>query len=84
MRFSTLEFKELFSRLEAAVGDLDGIGHVTFKFANNNNQYLDLFDIDNETGVITAISPLDREVKDQYNFSVLAITAAGNSAEGCY
>lgn len=68
--------------MEAAVGNLDGIGRVTFKFANNNkNEYIDLFDINNETGVITVISPLDREVKDQYHFSVLAIAAAGHIAE---
>ncbi|MCP9259219.1 BMA-PRK-1 [Dirofilaria immitis] len=78
--FSTLEFEEMFSRLEATVGDLDGIGRVTFKFVNNN-QYMELFDIDNETGVVTAISPLDREVIDQYNFSVLASTNAEHSAE---
>lgn len=71
--------------MEATVGDSDGIGCVAFKFANNNNnnQYADLFDIDNETGVITAISPLDREVKEQYDLSVIAITAKGDSAEGC-
>uniref|UniRef100_A0AAF5PQC7 Cadherin domain-containing protein n=2 Tax=Wuchereria bancrofti TaxID=6293 RepID=A0AAF5PQC7_WUCBA len=78
---ATREEKVFATRLEAAIDDLDGIGHVTFKFANNSNQYLDLFDINSETGVIAAISSLDREVKDQYDFSVLAISAAGNSAE---
>ncbi|VDK86986.1 unnamed protein product, partial [Litomosoides sigmodontis] len=76
------EEKVFATRLEATVGDLDGIGCVTFKFANNGiNEYVDLFDIDNETGVVTAISPLDREVKEQYHLSVVAITAAGHSAE---
>ncbi|CAG9538889.1 unnamed protein product [Cercopithifilaria johnstoni] len=78
---ATKEEKIFIMRLEVTVDDLDGIGFVTFKFASNNTQYMDLFDIDNETGVMTAISPLDREVKDQYNFSVLAITTAGHSAE---
>ncbi|EJD75084.1 cadherin domain-containing protein [Loa loa] len=78
---ATREEKLFATRLKVAVGDLEGIGRVTFKYANNSNQYWDLFDIDNETGIITAISPLDREVKDQYNFSVIAITATGNSAE---
>ncbi|KAL4002923.1 Cadherin domain family protein [Acanthocheilonema viteae] len=78
---ATKEKKLFATRVIATVGDLDGIGYVTFKFASNSNQYMDLFDIDNETGVVTAISPLDREVKDQYNFSVLAIIAAGHSAE---
>ncbi|OZC11535.1 hypothetical protein X798_01393 [Onchocerca flexuosa] len=70
---ATREERLFVTRLKATVDDLDSIGLVTFKFANNS-QYLDLFDIENETGVITAISPLDREIKNQYNFSVLAIT----------
>uniref|UniRef100_A0A0R3RJ46 Cadherin n=1 Tax=Elaeophora elaphi TaxID=1147741 RepID=A0A0R3RJ46_9BILA len=79
---ATKEKKLFATRVEAAVGDLDAIGYVTFKFASDNNEYKDLFDIDEETGVVTAISPLDREVKDQYEFSVVAITTAGHSANG--
>uniref|UniRef100_A0A915PC44 Uncharacterized protein n=1 Tax=Setaria digitata TaxID=48799 RepID=A0A915PC44_9BILA len=74
--------KRLFAtRVEAVVGDLDGIGLATFEFVNNNYQPADLFDIDHETGVITVTSPLDREVRDQYNFSVRAFINAGYSSE---
>ncbi|VDN03543.1 unnamed protein product [Thelazia callipaeda] len=69
------EERLLVMRVEAVVGNQEGIGLVKFKFSDVSDKYLELFEIDEETGVITAIATLDREQQNQYNLTVIAFTA---------
>ncbi|VDK56216.1 unnamed protein product [Gongylonema pulchrum] len=69
-------------RMELIDGDLYSVGSITYGFANSvNSEYLKFFDIDPGTGVITAISALDREIHDYYELPVMAVDAAGHTAK---
>lgn len=72
-------------RLEVIDSDLDAGGIIAYRFASDiDSQYLKFFGLDSETGVITAISALDREMQDHYELPVLAVSGAGHTAKGWF
>ena len=58
--------------------DLDNPPRLEYKFSENMEHIERLFSIDHETGWITLLATLDREVVSEYNISVMVIDTEGS------
>ena len=66
--------------LKVVAHDLDKSSKFTYSFDDEVRQYSHLFSIDRTTGVITLLSPLDRETQELYNLTVWVTDGDGPDA----
>lgn len=66
--------------VQVVAHDLDKTSKFTYSFDDDVRQYSHLFSLDRSTGVITLLSPLDREKQDLYNLTVWVIDGDGIDA----
>ena len=60
--------------------DLDKSSKFTYSFDDDTSEFSHLFSIDRTTGLITLLSPLDRETQDLYNLTVWVTDGDGLDA----
>jgi protocadherin Fat 1/2/3 len=58
------------SIIQVVAHDLDKSSKFRYSFGDNMRKYAHQFSIDSITGVVTLLSPLDREQQDMYNLTV--------------
>ncbi|KAH3831082.1 hypothetical protein DPMN_104343 [Dreissena polymorpha] len=57
--------------MQVVARDLDRSSKFVYSFGNDVRKYSQKFSIDSSTGMISLLSPLDREAQDLYNLTVL-------------
>ena len=66
--------------VQVVAHDLDQTSKFTYSFDDDMREFSHLFSIDRSTGVITLLSPLDREIQDLYNLTVWVTDGDGTDA----